>query len=123
MNSKRTFFLVVAMVFSAAAAGHVSPARAALCGKCREMMFTESQGRCIDCGGPTSSGGAATLPQVQRQTASVRALFGRAFRKGRGRGQRRTGGAATEPCIKRRRGKAASASVGDARQCRSRSQG
>ena len=63
MNSKRTFILIIAIVLSAAAAGHVSPARAALCGKCREMMFTESQGRCIDCGGPTSSGALQLCPK------------------------------------------------------------
>lgn len=61
MKSKRIFFPLIAAIFLSVVTGHV--ARAALCAKCREMMFTESQGRCIDCGGPTSSGALQLCPK------------------------------------------------------------
>jgi inhibitor of cysteine peptidase len=34
-----------------------------MCGKCREMMFIESQGKCVDCGGPTTSGALQLCPK------------------------------------------------------------
>jgi inhibitor of cysteine peptidase len=63
MRSRHTYFPLVAAIFVSITAWHASPARAALCGKCRDMMFTESQGRCIDCGGPTSSGALQLCPK------------------------------------------------------------
>jgi len=43
-------------LLAAAVVAAVSPARADLCPKCRRMMFTADVGRCVVCGGPTSSG-------------------------------------------------------------------
>jgi inhibitor of cysteine peptidase len=34
-----------------------------MCGKCRDLMFIDSQGKCIDCGGPTSSGALQLCPK------------------------------------------------------------
>jgi predicted secreted protein len=63
MTSKLVSFLAAGLVFLALLAGHVSSAAAALCGKCRDLMFTDSQGRCIECGGPTSSGALQLCPK------------------------------------------------------------
>ncbi len=63
MKSKRIFLLVAAVIHATVFAGHVPTARAALCGKCRDMMFTESEGRCIECGSPTSSGALKLCPK------------------------------------------------------------
>jgi inhibitor of cysteine peptidase len=59
----KLFCFVTAGVFSALLAQDVAPARAAMCGKCRDLMFTDSQGKCIDCGGPTSSGALQLCPK------------------------------------------------------------
>ncbi len=63
MKSKRIVFLAAAMVVAAMFIGQTSPARAALCGKCRDLMFTDSQGRCIECCGPTTSGALQLCPK------------------------------------------------------------
>jgi inhibitor of cysteine peptidase len=34
-----------------------------MCGKCRDLMFVDTQGKCIDCGGPTSSGALQLCPK------------------------------------------------------------
>ena len=63
MKSKLFSFVTAAIVFSAVLAQHAAPARAAMCGKCRDLMFVESQGKCIDCGGPTASGALQLCPK------------------------------------------------------------
>ncbi len=55
--------LVTGLLFSVAVLGWNQPARAALCGKCRDLMFIDSQGKCIDCGGPTASGALQLCPK------------------------------------------------------------
>ncbi len=55
--------LSAVFVFLALFAGYTSPALAAMCGKCRDLMFVDSQGKCIDCGGPTTSGALQLCPK------------------------------------------------------------
>lgn len=58
--------------------GFTGPARAELCGKCKDMMFTADIGRCAECGGGTSSGAlklckacSAKLKQCEHCRASL----------------------------------------------------
>ena len=62
MKYQRLSLVVAGIVVSAAFAAQPSPVWAALCAKCRDLMFTESQGKCIDCGGPTGSGALQLCP-------------------------------------------------------------
>jgi inhibitor of cysteine peptidase len=63
MKSKVYCFAAAAIVFSAGLTQHASHVQAAVCGKCRDLMFIESQGKCIDCGGPTTSGALQLCPK------------------------------------------------------------
>ncbi len=63
MKSKLVSFITAGIVFSAVLAQHASPGLAAMCGKCHDLMFVDSQGKCIDCGGPTSSGALQLCPK------------------------------------------------------------
>ena len=63
MKRKLFSLLAAVLVFSAAVLGWNQPARAALCGKCRDLMFVDSQGKCSDCGGPTASGALQLCPK------------------------------------------------------------
>ena len=62
---KRNLFslLAAAMVFSAAVLGWSQSTRAALCSKCRDLMFVDSTGKCIHCGDPTASGALQLCPK------------------------------------------------------------
>ena len=55
--------LAAGIVFSAAVWGWNQAGHAAFCGKCRDMMFIDSQGKCMDCGGPTTSGALQLCPK------------------------------------------------------------
>ena len=61
--SRKLFLIVTAGIVSAVVFGQVVTVRAALCEKCRDLMFVDSQGRCIDCGGPTGSTALQLCPQ------------------------------------------------------------
>src|SRR5208283_459815 len=63
MERKLSSLLVTGLVFSAAVLGWNQPTWAALCGKCRDLMFIESEGKCSDCGGPTTSGALKICPK------------------------------------------------------------
>jgi inhibitor of cysteine peptidase len=63
MKSKLYYSLTAGIAFAALLALHASPVRAAICGKCRDLMFIDSQGKCIDCGGPTTSGALQLCPK------------------------------------------------------------
>ncbi len=63
MKRKLFSLLAAAMVFSAAVLGWSQSTRAALCSKCRDLMFVDSAGKCIDCGGPTASGALQLCPK------------------------------------------------------------
>ena len=62
MERKLFSLLVAGIVFSAVLGWNQSP-QAALCGKCRDLMFVDSPGKCIDCGGPTASGALQLCPK------------------------------------------------------------
>jgi inhibitor of cysteine peptidase len=51
------------LVLAAVVLGGDQLARAALCGKCRDLMFVESPGKCRDCGAPTASGALQLCPK------------------------------------------------------------
>jgi inhibitor of cysteine peptidase len=55
--------LTAVLVLAAAVLGGGQVARAALCGKCRDLMFVESQGKCRDCGALTASGALQLCPK------------------------------------------------------------
>ena len=63
MKSNLISLLTAGTIFSAVLVGVHSTAQAALCGKCRPLMFIDSEGKCIDCGGPTSSGALQLCPK------------------------------------------------------------
>ncbi|MGA2254842.1 MAG: protease inhibitor I42 family protein [Thermoguttaceae bacterium] len=63
MKRKLFSLLVTILVFSAAVLGRNQPTPAALCGKCKDLMFIESEGKCSDCGGPTTSGALQICPK------------------------------------------------------------
>jgi predicted secreted protein len=62
---ERNLFSVLAagLVFWAAVFTWNQSTRAALCSECRDKMFIESEGKCIDCGGPTASGALKLCPK------------------------------------------------------------
>jgi inhibitor of cysteine peptidase len=63
MKSTLISLVAFGIIFSALVVGLLSPAYAALCGKCQDLMFTDSQGKCIDCGGPTTSAALQLCPK------------------------------------------------------------
>ena len=63
MERKLFSLLAAILVFSAALFGWNQFTRAALCGKCRDLMFIDSPGKCIDCGAPTASGALQLCPK------------------------------------------------------------
>ncbi len=63
MKSQGISILIAGVIFSAVFASQAPSARAALCEKCRALMFVDSEGKCIDCGGPTSSGALQLCPK------------------------------------------------------------
>jgi inhibitor of cysteine peptidase len=63
MKLRLTYFVPICILFSTPLMEHASPARGAMCGNCRDLMFIDSQGKCIDCGGPTSSGALQLCPK------------------------------------------------------------
>lgn len=62
---KRKLYSLIAaiFVFSAAVWGWNPSTQAALCSKCRDMMFIDSESKCSDCGGPTASGALQICPK------------------------------------------------------------
>ena len=63
MERKLFSLLAAGLVFATAVLGWNQPARAALCSKCRDLMFIDSEGKCIECGGPTASGALQLCPK------------------------------------------------------------
>jgi predicted secreted protein len=63
MERKLFSLLAAIFVFSAAVMGWNQSSRAALCGKCRDLMFIDSEGKCSDCGGATASGALQLCPK------------------------------------------------------------
>ncbi len=63
MERKLFSLLAAGLVFSATVLGWNQSSPAALCSKCRELMFVDSGGKCIDCGGPTASGALQLCPK------------------------------------------------------------
>jgi inhibitor of cysteine peptidase len=57
-----TIKIAVPIVFLLLTAG-LQPARAELCPKCRDLMFTDSVGKCVGCGGATTSGALKLCPK------------------------------------------------------------
>ena len=45
----------------------VRPARAELCPKCKDKMFIMNIGKCVECGGPTTSGAHKLCPKCSRK--------------------------------------------------------
>jgi inhibitor of cysteine peptidase len=62
MERKLFSLLVAGIVFSTAMAWNQAT-HAALCGKCREMLFVDSDGKCKDCGASTTSGALQICPK------------------------------------------------------------
>jgi len=56
-------WLAAVLVFATAGLGWNRSTPAALCGKCRDLMFIESEGKCSVCGGPTASGALQLCPK------------------------------------------------------------
>ena len=71
MQRKLISLLAAVTVFSVAALGSTHPSPAALCGQCRDMLFIESEGKCIGCGGPTGSGPWSSAPSAVRSGTSA----------------------------------------------------
>ena len=67
--------IVVAGVLAMALAW-CAAAPAALCPKCRDLMFVGGTGTCVVCGGTTASAALKLCPAVQRVAAPLRALPG-----------------------------------------------
>ncbi len=63
MERKLLSLTAVILVFSAGILGWNQFARAALCGKCRDLMFVDSEGKCRMCGAPTASGALQLCPK------------------------------------------------------------
>jgi inhibitor of cysteine peptidase len=63
MERKPFSLLTAGLVLSFAILGCSASARAALCSKCRELMFVDSVGKCSDCGGTTASGALQLCPK------------------------------------------------------------
>ena len=63
MERKLFFLLAAGLVFLGAVLGWNQSTRAALCGKCRDLMFIDSPGKCIDCGAATASGALRLCPK------------------------------------------------------------
>ena len=84
MERKLFSLFVAGLVFSAAVFGGNHSSRAALCSKCQDLMFVDSEGTCSDLRRPDRQRRPATLPEVQCQAASVRTLPGRDHGEGRG---------------------------------------
>ncbi len=63
MERKLFSLLVSGLVFWAAILGWRQSTQAALCSKCRDLMFIDSEGKCSDCGGPTTSGALQLCPK------------------------------------------------------------
>ena len=62
MERKLLSLLAVGILLSVAAGWH-QPASAALCAKCRDLMFVDSPGKCIECGQPTGSDALKLCPK------------------------------------------------------------
>jgi len=62
---KRKLFSLLAVIFvlSAAILGWNPSTQAALCSKCRDMMFIDSESKCSDCDSPTTSGALRICPK------------------------------------------------------------
>ena len=63
MQRNLSFLLAAGLLFSVAVLGWNQSGRAAFCGKCRDLMFIDSEGKCIDCGGPTASAALRLCPK------------------------------------------------------------
>ena len=63
MQRKLFSLLAAGLVFSVLVLGWNQVSLAALCSKCRDLMFIETEGKCIDCGGPTASGALKLCPK------------------------------------------------------------
>ncbi len=62
MERKLFFFLIAGMACLAVCGGN-GRARAALCGKCRDLMFVDSPGKCVDCGAAIASDALKLCPK------------------------------------------------------------
>ena len=94
---RNPFFLVAAgLAFWAAVWGGNQPARAALCGKCRELMFVDSDGKCAACGAPTTSSALQLCPKCSAKRHQCEHCLGPTTEKDEAASQGPGGVAGTE---------------------------
>jgi inhibitor of cysteine peptidase len=63
MERKLFSLLTAGLLFCVAVLGWNQAGRAAMCGKCRDLLFIDSEGKCSDCGAPTASAALKLCPK------------------------------------------------------------
>ena len=96
MERKLFSLLAATLVFSAGVLAWNQPTRAALCSKCRDLMFVDSEGKCRDCGAPTASGALQLCPKCSAKRHQCEHCLAATTEKDEAAAQNQSAATATE---------------------------